>query len=47
MPRCPIVHLIGFSLSLIYNLEEGNIIRDYNLIKIPMLVYSLPTGNND
>jgi hypothetical protein len=42
-----IVYLIGFSLSLTHSLEEGNTMRDYDLTKVPMLVYFLPTGNND
>jgi hypothetical protein len=44
MPLCPIVHPIGSSLSLTHSLEEGNTMRDHNLIKVPMLVHFLPTG---
>jgi hypothetical protein len=44
MPLCPIVHLIGSSLSLTHSLEEGNTMRDHNLIKVPMLVHFLPAG---
>jgi hypothetical protein len=47
MPLCFIVYLISLSFSLIYSLKEGNIIKDHDLIKVPMLVYSLSTGNNN
>jgi hypothetical protein len=47
IPLCFIVHLIGPFLSLIYSLKEGNIIKDLDLIKVPMLVHSLSTGNNN
>jgi hypothetical protein len=47
MPFYPIVYLIGSSLSLTHSLEERNIIRDHDLIKVPMLVHFLPTENND
>jgi hypothetical protein len=39
-----IVYLIGSSLSLIYNLEEGNTIKNYNLIKVSILVYFYSRG---
>jgi hypothetical protein len=47
MPLYFIVYLIGFSLSLTHSPEERNIIKDYNFIKVPMLVYFLFTRNND
>jgi hypothetical protein len=34
---------IGPSLGLTHGLEEGNTIRNHNLIKVPMLIYLLPT----
>jgi hypothetical protein len=41
-----IVYLINSFLNLIYGLEEENIIKNYNFIKISILTF-FSTGNNN